>query len=249
MKIVAVLIAFAVALAAAVALFAPATMLDARLDAATQGQLRLANTTGSVWDGRGVVTNAQHTWSIPVSWKVDPLSFVRGDFVIVLQGTLGDDVPRGEIAWRNSTLTMNGVALTLPATAMNGALSAGNAIAVGGTITFLAPNVSWSATGGDGTATARWSGARVAGNAGMVALGTVAVSIAPRNGRVQGRIDNRDGELGIDGEFTSGIAGFDLRATLTPLPSTPPAIVRALGALGTPDANGAVRVQWRSGTR
>ena len=82
----------------------------------------------------------------------------------------------------------------------------------------------------------------------MVALGTVAVTFTPRNGRIQGRIDNRGGEIGIEGEFTAGAAGFDVRATLTPLPSTPPAIVRALGALGTPDANGAVRVQWRSGT-
>jgi hypothetical protein len=249
MKIVAVLIAFAVLLLAAVALFAPATLLDARLDAVTEGQLRLAETTGSVWNGRGLVTNAQRTWSIPVGWKVDPISMVRGDVVIALQAAPGDDVPRGEIAWRKSTLTMNGVAFTLPANAMNGAIPAANAIAVGGTIAVVAPNVSWSATGGDGTATARWSGARLAGNAGMIALGAVAVTLAPRNGRIQGHVENRGGEITVDGEFTSGVAGSDVRATLTPLPSTPPAIVRALGALGTPDANGTVRVQWRSGTR
>ena len=73
MKFVAVLMAFAVLLLAAVALFAPATLLDARLNAATGGQLRLADATGSAWNGRGLVTNAQRTWSIPVGWKVDPL--------------------------------------------------------------------------------------------------------------------------------------------------------------------------------
>ena len=40
---------------------------------------------------------------------------------------------------------MNDVALNLPATAMNAAMAAGNAIATGGTIAFVAPNVSWSA--------------------------------------------------------------------------------------------------------
>jgi len=249
MKLAAVLAALTVMVLAAVALFAPATLLDARLDAATEGQLRLANTTGSAWNGRGLVTNAQHTWSIPVGWKVDPFSIVRGDVVIALQAIPGEDVPRGEIAWRNSNLTMNGVAFTLPATALNGAISQGNAIAIGGTIAFDAPNVSWNATGGEGTATARWSGARLAGNAGMVALGTVGVSFAPRNGRIQGRVESRGGEINVDGEFTWGVAGLDVHATLTPLPATPPAIVRALGAIGTPDANGAIRVQWHSGTR
>ena len=249
MKLVTVLIAFAVLLIGAVALFAPATLLDARLNAATNGQLRLADTTGSVWNGRGLVTNAQRTWSIPVGWKVDPVSIVRGDVVVALQPVDGDDVPRGEIAWRNSTLTLNGIAFTLPPTAMNEAISAGNAMAAGGTIAFVAPNVSWNSTGGDGTASARWSGARLASNAGMVALGTVGVNLVPRNGGIQGRVENRGGEIGVDGEFTIGVAGIDVRATLTPLPSTPPAIARALGALGTPEANGTVRVQWRSGTR
>ncbi len=52
MKLIAVLVAFAVLVVAAAAAFAPATLLDMRLDAATQGQLRLTNAEGSVWNGR-----------------------------------------------------------------------------------------------------------------------------------------------------------------------------------------------------
>jgi hypothetical protein len=249
MKPVVVLVAFTLVLLAAVALFAPAALLDARLDSSTQGHLRLANATGTVWNGRGVVTDAQRTWSLPVGWKVDPLAILRGDRLLTLQAAEGGDLPRGDIAWRDGTLTVNGVAFTLPATAMNGMLAAADAMAVGGNVAFDAPRMSWSSNGGDGAATARWSGARLAGNAGTLALGTVAVTMAPHNGRIQGRVENRGGDVRIDGEFAWGNSGLEVNATLVPLPSTPPAVIRALGALGTPDANGSVRVQWRGGTR
>jgi hypothetical protein len=84
MKLIAVLLAFAVLVLGAAAAFAPATLLDMRLDSATQGQLRLANAEGSVWNGRGLVTNAQRTWSLPIAWKVAPLEFVRGNFAVAL---------------------------------------------------------------------------------------------------------------------------------------------------------------------
>jgi hypothetical protein len=249
MRPVAVLVAFALVLLAAVALFAPAALLDARLDTATQGQLRLADTTGTVWNGRGLVTDAQRTWSLPIGWKIDPLSIMHGDRVITLQAAEGGDLPRGDVAWRDGTLTLNGVAFTLPAANMAGTLAAGNAMAVGGYVAFDAPHVTWSGNGGDGTATARWSGARLAGSAGTLALGTVAVNFAPRNGRIQGHVENRGGDVRIDGEFAWGDSGLEVSATLAPLPATPPAVIRALSALGTPDANGSVRVQWRGGTR
>ena len=249
MKALAVLVAVAVPLLAALAMFAPATLLDGELDAATQGHLRLANTAGTVWNGRGLVTNEQRTWSLPVSWKVDSLAIVRGHAAITLQAVEGGDLPRGDVAWRDATLALDGVAFTLPAATMNGTFAAGNAMAFGGNIAFEAPYLRWNGNGGDGTATARWIGARLAGNAGTLALGTVTVNFAPRDGRIVGRIENRGGDVRVDGEFASGNAGVSASATMSPLPSTPPAVMRSLNALGTPDANGAVRVQWRSGNR
>ena len=120
-------------------------------------------------------------------------------------------------------------------------------MAFGGHIAFDAPHLVLRGIGGDGTATARWTGARVAGSAGMLALGTVTADFAPRNDRIQGRVENRGGDVRIAGEFAWGNAGIEVNATLAALPSTPPSVLRALGVLGTPDANGVVRVQWRSG--
>jgi hypothetical protein len=122
-------------------------------------------------------------------------------------------------------------------------------MAFGGFLAFDAPHLSWSANGGDGSATVRWSGARISGMAGNIALGTVSANLAPRNGRIEGHVENRGGDVRIDGEFAWSPAAIEVNATLAPLPSTPPGIVRAMGALGTPDAAGAVHVQWRSGPR
>jgi len=249
MKPFAALVGFAVLLLAAAAALAPASLLDARLDTATQGRLRLADAAGTIWSGRGLVTIPQRTWSLPISWKVDPRSLARGDMVITLQAVDGGDLPRGEIAWRDAGLAMNGVAFTVPATAMNASTATGNAMAMGGLVAFDAPHLNWSENGGEGTASARWTGARLAGSAGILALGTVTANLVPRNGRIEGRVGNRGGDVRIDGEFALAEAGIEVSATLAALPATPPAIVRALGALGTPDANGAVHVQWRGGTR
>ena len=249
MRTLAALLAFILLLLAALAIFAPATLLEARFDSATQGHLQLADTAGTVWKGRGLVTNAQRTWSLPVSWDIDQLALVRGDVAIRLHAPSGGDLPRGDIAQRNATLILDGVVFALPASALSGTMTPGETMALGGTLAFDAPHLSWNGQAGDGTATVQWSGARVAGSAATLALGTVTVSFASREGRLQGRIENHGGDVRIDGELTLSGESIAASATLAPLPSTPPSAMRALGALGTPDASGAVRVQWRGGSR
>jgi hypothetical protein len=249
MRTLATLLALTLLLLAALVTFAPAALLDARLDAATQGYLRLTDTMGTVWKGRGLVTNKQRTWSLPVSWDVDPLALARGDLAIRLDAPSGGDLPRGTFARRNAALNLDGVAFALPAAALNGTMAPADTMALGGTLAFDAPHLTWNGRGGDGAATLRWSGARAAANAATLALGTVTVNFAPREGGIQGRIENHGGDARIDGEMTLGSEGIGAGATLAPLPSTPPAAMRALAALGTPDASGAVRVQWRSSDR
>jgi general secretion pathway protein N len=239
----------ALALLAALAAWAPAWLLDARLGAASQGRWRLADTHGTVWNGRGRITSAEGAASLALAWTIDPLRLLRGDLALQLQPAEGSDQPRGAIAWRDATLALDGVVLALPAAIANALPVTGNALAFGGTVVVEAPQLRLRADGGDGAATARWSDARVAGAAGTLALGTVTVNAAPRNGRIEGRIENRGGDVRLDGEFAASGGGLDINARLTPLPGASPAVVRALAALGTPDAGGAVRVQWRGGGR
>ena len=261
MKILALPNATALMLLAASACFAPAALLDARLDAATKGQLRLADTDGTVWRGRGVITGQQHIGSLPVNWKLDPWPLIRGEVVVTLEGREGNDLPRGTLAWRNGALSLDGIAFTLPAATFDGALAGGSTVALGGELAFEAPHFVFTGNSGEGSASARWSGARIAGTAGTLALGTVTVDFAPRDGGIAGRVESNGGDIRVDGEITLRGTESTANITLSPLPSTPPAIARALGglgtspgtsvgtSLGTPDTNGAVRVQWRSGNR
>ena len=251
MKALAILVAILLLLAALV-VYAPASLLDGRFSGATSSYVRLSDASGTVWNGRGVLTNATRSWSIPVGWTIDPRSIVRGAPAITLRAAEGGDTPRGDIASRDGAIVLDGVAFTLPAAMLNGSLVPGNMLALGGSMAFDAQHASWSDKGGDGAATLRWSGARLAGSAGALALGTVTVNFAPLSGkpggRFVGRVENRGGDVRVDGDISLGNADVDVDVTVAPLPSTPPAITRALGNLATPDANGAVRLQWHGGT-
>lgn len=248
MKALAVLIAM-IAFVAALVTLAPATLLDSRVSAATSGQVRLADATGTLWSGRGAITNAQRSWSLPVGWTIDPRSIVRGELAITLRAAEGGDVPRGAIALRDGAVALDGVAFTVPAAMVNGSLAPGTTLALGGNIAVEAQRASWSDHGGDGAATIRWTGARAATTVGTVALGTVTVNFAPRGGRFVGRVENGGGDVRVAGDIALGDADIDVNLSVAPLPTTPPAIARALGALGTPDGTGAVRLQWRGGPR
>ena len=173
MQVIAVLVAFPLLVVAAAAAFAPATLLDSRLDAATLGQLRLTNAEGSVWNGKGRVTNAQRTWSLPIAWKVAPLEFARGGIAVALRDTGHGGASRGNFVWRDGTLIAEGVALSVPSSAVSGAMAADNIVVLGGTLLLDASHFGWSGSGGDGAAMVRWSDARMAGNAGTISLGTV----------------------------------------------------------------------------
>ena len=246
MKAVSLLLAAALAMLAALAAFAPAAWLDTRLQYATEGQLRLADTAGTVWNGRGIVTNQQRTLAIQVRWQVDLRPLLQGNVVVALHGVDGSELPRGDVAWRNGGLGIDGLSLTLPAMALN---AGGNALALGGNVAIDVPHLRWNEGSVDGAAALQWTGARVADGEATVALGTVSMDVAPRDGRLEGRIENRGGEIRVEGDFAWTQAAVTVNVTLTPLPSTPPAVARALSALGTPDASGAVRLQWRGGAR
>ena len=57
----------------------------------------------------------------------------------------------------------------------------------------------------------RWSGRTRSGHAATLALGTVTVNFAPREGGIQGRIENHGGDARIDGEMTLGSEGIERR--------------------------------------
>ena len=70
-------------LVGAVIAFLPASLIDGRVASATQGKVRLADSTGTVWDGRGVLTDSAGTWRVPMGWTVSKADVLRGKRVVV----------------------------------------------------------------------------------------------------------------------------------------------------------------------
>lgn len=64
---------------------APATLLDAGLQRASQGRLRLAETQGTLWSGSGQIeirdAGGQSSVGKDLSWRVVPQSLLRGQLV------------------------------------------------------------------------------------------------------------------------------------------------------------------------
>lgn len=241
-------IVFLVALAIAAMAFAPASLVDGRLVDATAGKLRLADAGGTIWAGRGAITDAVGTWRVPVAWRIDPLDVLRGTHAVTLVPPSGASAPRGVVTVRDTGFDVRDLVLDLPAAAMATALPQ-RLVAFGGTVAVNAPAFTFAPAAPSGTLEARWTGARLAGMGAVADLGTVRLALAPRGTTLAGTLANEGGDLALDGTVTYAAPALAIEATLTPGPQTPPAIARLLAVAGTPDSAGRVRIAWRGNVR
>ena len=234
-----------VLLLAALAALAPAAMLDWRLAAMTQGRLRLADSEGTVWTGRGALTDAQGTWSLALGWRVQPVALLGGVLEVRLNPAFGAHQPRGEIRISRSVIALKNIALSLPAAALQSATGEPASVTLFGEIAVDAEALRWNGSSGDGVLRAEWPSARFTA-AGMTALlGTLTMTLVPRGDRLAGTIANTGGEVGIAGNIAFDAASVELDAIVSPLASTPPLLAGTLALLGPTDSSGAVRVRWR----
>ena len=122
-------------------------------------------------------------------------------------------------------------------------------MALGGTVAVTTADFTGRADVLRGAVAARWRDARVVAGGAVVNLGTVDLALAPQDDRLGGRIANTGGDLKIAGAVTLAPTSVAVDAMLTPLPSAPELVGRALAALGPPSAGGGVQVTWRGALR
>lgn len=249
MRFAAYALVFFLLLLAALAAFAPAALVDARLARLTEGRLRLADAEGPWWRGRGMLTDTTGTWRMPVAWQVVPGAWAAGGLGIEFVADAGTSMPRGRIDAGTNAITLTDVQARLPAQALGAFARQVERTALGGTVHIDIARLAWRDNEGTGALALRWNGARIAAPAGLVDLGTVTLPLAARGNGVTGPLDASGGDLRVTGNLVANIVGASLDATLTPAPGAPPGIARALSALGPADASGATRIAWRSGAR
>jgi hypothetical protein len=245
MKLAAVLLFAFGCLVAALAVFAPATLVDRRLAHATAGKLRLADASGTVWQGRGIVTDGGGRFGIPVAWRASRAALLRGGVRVELQPAAGAATPTGLVELASDAVSLRNAAVETPVHALASALPSRGVPVLGGTVTLSAPAFAWSNGAGSGTMDVRWRGARLVVGGVVADLGTVELAIAPQTGGLGGRLTSSGGDVRVEGTLTLTDASVSVDATVTPAPTAPPQIALALAALGTPGAGGGVRLAWR----
>ena len=243
-----VLLVIVVGIATVVALL-PASLVDGRIASATQGKLRLADAAGTVWEGRGVLTDSAGTWRLPLGWTVSKADVLRGRHAVVLHPVDGASAPAGTVEIVGDGVHVRDLRVDLPAQALASALPMRPLPAFGGTIALSAGDLAWSDKAKAGALEAHWRGARVAAGDNVADLGTVDLAAAPKDSGIAARLTNTGGDVRVDGSVSVTGGSVAIDATVTPTPGAPPGIARALASAGTPDANGTVRIGWRGNVR
>jgi hypothetical protein len=237
------LLAFLAALAA----FAPASLLDAQVQDASGGTMRLTAASGTIWRGTGRVAAASGGWSVPVGWTLAPLPLLRGEFDFSLAAPDGMDVPRGRVRVRGDAVRCEQVAFAFPADALRGLFARVPGLKLGGEIAAQADDFAFSGAGGEGRLIAQWRNANVRALGIDAAMGSVTFDAAAAGGKIEARVTNTGGETRVEGILrfaANGVAGDVL---FTPLAPASADLFRVLRMVGGQEAGGAVRVRLPNG--
>jgi hypothetical protein len=231
------------ALLVAAAAFAPASLVDARVDAATGGRVRIAALEGTLWRGRGVAVVHDGAARLPVAWKIDPWALARGQARIAFDPPAGAaDAPRGSLALSAGGAQVEHFAVAIPAAAFSAQLPV-PALHVGGILDLRADDVAFDRSVERGAVNLEWRGARLAFEGQPpVDLGTITVALSARDGALIGSVTSRGGAIRIAGEATLAPGRAHLAARLAPEPAASAAERAARSRLGTPAADGSVSI-------
>ena len=175
------------AIVAGVIAFAPASLVDGRLAAQTSGKLRLADASGTIWQGRGTVGDATGTWRVPVAWRIDPLDVLRGLHQVTLVPPAGATTPRGVVVVTDQGVVLRDLAVDLPAAALATAMPTRFVPTFGGTLAVTAPAFTADPGAPAGAATSTREGSRVQSAGTGSAADATAAAAGSRPARVRAR--------------------------------------------------------------
>jgi general secretion pathway protein N len=241
MKAVAAALAALVVVAAALFAFAPATLVDQRIAQATDGRVRIAEASGTVWHGSGRLADARGHVRIPVDWRIDPYAIVRGVVDASFASPRSPGALAGRVTVDDARVNAGDVRIVLPAVAAI-ALPGVDGASFGGEVALRTDSLAVEGDRAQGAVDVQWTQARGAWSGGVVDFGTVTLRLAPTATGLAGPIEARGGSLAARGtvELAAGTVRADVE--LVPSADAPATVRRALAQLGQPDARGAVRL-------
>jgi len=239
------LLAITLLIVAAVAL-APAALLDAPIEHASEGRLRLSDASGLWWRGAGTLAIADGNVRIPIGWRLDPASLLRGERVVqIVDGRTGAAI--GTLIESHGERRVHNVHLDVPATAFAALDRRLATIAFGGQATLDVPSFALRDNVPAEGLRAAWNRARVVVSDNIIDLGTVTVVATPRGQAMLGAIQNVGGDVVVTGTLEEKASGLDVALTLRPTTGAPDGVRTLVQTLGATDATGGVSVTWHAG--
>ena len=232
-----------IVLVAAIAAFAPATLLDAPLATFSQRRLRLADATGPWWRGHATVATTAGGVRIPVRWNVDAAALVHGRLAVRV--TDDDDAPRALITFRSPGIDARDVHARVPAAMLATLHPRLQTMTPGGIITVDAPSLSSAGDAVGGILNATWTRARIVTGAAIVDVGTVTLTARLGTQPATATISNTGGDVAVAGTIVDKAGVTDVDVVLRPTATASVEAHDALSMLGAPDATGAIHVVWR----
>ncbi|HEX4522115.1 MAG TPA: type II secretion system protein N [Casimicrobiaceae bacterium] len=243
-------VAGAILLVAALAIMAPASLLDRRVADLTGGRLRIAATAGTVWKGSGELALLPDGVRIPIAWRLEPMPLLRGGLAGAL--TVGDATRPATFSVEREDFTVHDFAIALPATSVLRAAGVPDALTnAGGTLLLDVTDLARSGDRLEARADLKWTDAALpaALTGARIALGDLRLAAAGSGSEVPATLSNSGGEVDIAGSLLFSTRGkVQIDARVKPRPELPAdrreAIAATLSSIGRADGAGGYRIVW-----
>jgi general secretion pathway protein N len=195
--------AFAAALIASLIGLAPATLIDARLERASDGRLRLAEAQGSLWSGAGWIeirdADGRAGVAKRLAWRVLPESLLRGRLVAEVE--LDQAAKPFPVTLSLSRIEIADAGINLPAAALGLGMPRLAPFRLTGDVLVTIPHLSLERGRMEGDATLQW---RAAGSAltPISPLGEYEVRFKAVGSAVHAALTTLEGPLQLEGKGT-----------------------------------------------
>ncbi|MDR2711010.1 MAG: type II secretion system protein N [Burkholderiales bacterium] len=231
---------------AALIFFAPASLLDRSLDRASHGQWRVAEASGTLWNGSGMLTYAQGTVLTPLRWRFEPSALLNGAARWRLLAEETAPSLSGVLTFSKRGLALDGLSLHTSAAVLQTLLPPKMVQAMEGALVVDIPSLQVQDKSQEGKITGHWQNAQMVFHEVPVDLGNVTFNIDNHQQGSQSTIKNEGGAVALDGSFQTDASGKQ-QGTLkiTPRPDAPEALKQLLAASGSPDAQGAYILEMK----
>ena len=250
MRVAIAILVGAVLLAIALAISAPASLLDGRVAAMSDGHLRIADAEGTLWNGSGQLLLVPSGTRRALAWHIDPWPLLRGE----VQGTIAvdADAQRADFAYGHNDFELRHFDLSVPMeSVLKTAGVPGALTTAGGSVTAHIERLVQTPDAIDAQLTLQWRDASVPGlrPGERIALGEVRLDVDGHGPEIAGALSNRGGDVEIAGRVSvSAALASRIDATLRPRDGIDrdraDAVAAALSFIGTADGQGGYRLAW-----